>query len=184
MPRRARHDRDMIDDRRLRTLAATQRSLVTVDQARDLGYDRPQRHRLFDGRRWARVTPRVARLSAPWTASNNDALIAVLDAGSGGALGGFSAGAWWGIPGNQLEPFHVVRLRDRSNTPVARPTIATSRCCCPATTSSSSTASQRQVPARALFDVAGTQRRGARAALVRRADGANGGQRVVAHAPR
>ena len=72
----------MIDDRRLRTLAATQRSLVTVDQARDLGYDEAPAPAPVRRRRWERVTPRVARLVGSADTIEQRALIAVLDAGT------------------------------------------------------------------------------------------------------
>ena len=151
---------DVIDDTRLRMLAATQRSLVTVAQADALGHDKYQRHLLFDGRRWARATNRVARLVGSADTIEQRALIAVLDAGAGGALAGASAAAWWGIPGNTLEPFHVVRARDRSTTPARgdqrhEPTLL------PDHHIVDLDGIPTQVPARALFDIAGTQRRGA-----------------------
>ncbi|MET0903162.1 MAG: hypothetical protein ABWZ52_07975 [Acidimicrobiales bacterium] len=150
----------MIDDARLRWLAATQRGLVTVEQAAELGFGQRQRDRLVDGCRWQRATPRVLRLTGSTDTVEQRALIAVLDAGRGGALAASSAAAWWGIPGNRLEPFHVVRWRNRSDTdsqadarhePTALPPhhIVTLE------------GIPTQVPARALFDIAGTRRRGA-----------------------
>lgn len=150
----------MIDDRRLRVLAATQRGLVTVGQARDLGFDRHQRQRLFDGWRWERATHRVARLVGSADTVEQRALIAVLDAGTAGALSGASAAAWWGIPGNQLEPFQVVRRRDRSNTP-ARGDQRHEPVLLPEHHVVLLDGIPTQVPARALFDIAGTRRRGA-----------------------
>jgi len=155
-----RHHRAMIDDRRLRMLAARQHSVVTISQARDLGYAEAQRRRLFDGERWERVKPRVARLVGSTNSIEQRALIAVLDAGGGGALEGTSAAAWWGIPGNQLEPFHVVRLRDRSDTP-PRGDWRHEPVLLPDNHVVVLDGIPTQVPARALFDVAGTQRRGA-----------------------
>jgi hypothetical protein len=150
----------VIDDRRLRDLAATQRSLATVDQARELGYDRHQRQRLLDGRRWERITPRVVRLVGSPDTVEQRALAAVLDVGLGGALGGASAAAWWGIPGNQLTPLNVVRVRDRSNTP-RREDQRHEPVLLPAHHVIVLDGIPTQVPARALFDVAGTQRQGA-----------------------
>jgi hypothetical protein len=149
----------MIDDLPLRALAATQRSLVTVDQARALGFNRTQRARLFDARRWERVTPRVLRLVGAAITAEQRALAAVLDAGLGSAIGGASAAAWWGIPGNRLEPLHIVRARDRSRTPQRgdlrhQPTLL------PEHHTVVLEGIPTQVPARALFDIAGTQRRG------------------------
>lgn len=130
-----------------------------MDQARELGFGRHQRARLFDGRRWERITPRVLRLvGAPVTAEQR-ALAAVLDAGLGAALGGASAAAWWGIPGNRLEPLHVVRVRDRSSTPKRgderhQPTLL------PEHHIVVLEGIRTLVPTRALFDIAGSQRRG------------------------
>ncbi len=150
----------MIDDTALRMLAATQRGLVTVDQARELGFTEGQRSRLIDSRRWERVTPRVARLVGTPTGPEQTALAAVLDAGTGAALGGSSAAAWWRIPGNQLEPLQVVRVRDRSNTP-GRADQRHEPLLLPAHHVVTLDGIPTQVPARALFDIAGTRRRGA-----------------------
>lgn len=150
----------MIDDLSLRALAATQRGLVTIAQARDLGFSPDRRRRLADGRRWERVTPRVLRLVGASETIDQRALIAVLDAGNGAALSGPSAAAWWGIPGNQIEPIHVVRFRDRSTTPPRgdrrhEPTVA------PTDHALVLDGIPTQVPSRALFDIAGMRRRGA-----------------------
>lgn len=150
----------MIDDHALRILAATQRSLVTVDQAIELGYDRHQRQRLIDSRRWERLTPRVIRLVGSVLSVEQTALAAVLDAGTGAALSGSSAAAWWKIPGNRIEPIEVVRQRNRSGTVGSQdrrhePTLLLSHHVVVLD------GIPTQVPARALFDVAGTKRRGA-----------------------
>ena len=150
----------MIDDTRLRALAAGQHGLVTIEQAAQLGYERNQRRRLIDGRRWERVTPRVARLVGATRSTEQHVLEAVLDAGRGGALSGASAAARWGIPGNQLEPLHVVRVRDRSATP-ARSDLRHAPTLLPDEHVIVLEGIPTQVPARALFDIAGTQRRGA-----------------------
>jgi len=151
----------MIDDTALRALAETQRSLVTVSQARHLGYSSRQIHRLTDERRWHRATNRVLRLVGSFETTGQRALTAVLDAGGGAALGGPSAAAWWGIPGNELEPFHIVRRRDHSNTPGRgdqrhEPTFL------PASHVVGLDGIPTLVPARALFAIAGSQRRGAK----------------------
>ena len=143
----------MIDDASLRALAATQRGLVTIAQARDLGLSLAQRHRLFDGQRWERATPRVVRLVGSTESVEQRGLVAVLDAGTGGALSGASAAAWWDIPGNELEPFHVVRDRDRSGTPRRgdrrhEPTLL------PTHHTVVLDGIRTEVPARALFDIA------------------------------
>src|SRR3546814_9194068 len=110
----------MIDDRALKDLAAEQHALVTSAQAADLGFSGGQRMRLSDGLRWERATPRVLRLVGSPPTDGQRAMLAVLDAGPGSALSGASAGAWWGIPGNLLKPWHVVRQRDQTNRPFVR----------------------------------------------------------------
>ena len=149
----------MIDDRPLRRLAATQRGLVTVTQAIGLGYDRPRRRRLIDGRRWERVTARVVRLVGAEQSPAQHCLLAILDAGGGAALSGASAAAWWNIPGNQLEPIHVARWRDRSATAHRSDERHAPRLL-PDHHVVTLDGIPVQVPARALFDIAGTRRRG------------------------
>ena len=150
----------MIDDGPLRRLARTQHGLVSVRQAIALGMDRSRRQRLADGRRWERVTPRVLRLVGAEEGPAQRCLVAILDAGGGAALGGSSAAAWWNIPGNQLEPLHVVRWRGRSGTPGRQdrrhvPTLL------PDEHVVVLDGIPVQVPARAIFDIAGSRRRGA-----------------------
>ena len=150
-----------IDDTPLRALAAAQRGLVTLAQARALGFTPGQTHRLADGRRWCRATHRVLRLVGAPETTEQRALIAVLDAGLGGALDGASAAAWWGIPGNRMEPFEVTRLRDRSTTPSRgdqrrEPTLL------PQHHIVELDGIPTVVPARALFTIAGSKRGGAK----------------------
>lgn len=149
----------MIDDLPLRVLASDQHGLVSVEQAAGLGFDKDRRHRLVDRRRWERVLPRVIGLVGVPASPARTALAGVLAAGHNAALHSSSAGAWWGIPGNLLQPLDIVRDRGRSGAqPPARchepklllphhvvrlegvPTV---------------------VPARALFEIAGQRRRGA-----------------------
>ena len=150
----------MINDRVLRELAAKQHCLISIDQASDLGFDRRQRHLLIDGLRWERVSPRVARLVGSPASVGQRAMAAVLAAGVGGALSGSSAAAWWGIPGNQLEPLHVVRLRGHSDRPAPGASAHEPTLLLPEHVVMLD-GIPVQVPARALFDVAGSRRRGA-----------------------
>ena len=129
-------------------------------QARELGLGQGQRDRLCDGRRWQRLTPRVLRLHGSTESVEQRAMLAVLDAGFGGALAGSSAAAWWGIPGNRLEPIHVVRTRGRSATP-SRADARHQPVLLPDHHVVKLDGIDTQVPARALFDIAGTRRRGA-----------------------
>ena len=87
-------------------------------------------------------------------------MLAVLDAGFGGALAGTSAAAWWGIPGNRLEPIQVVRTRGRSATPARADARHQPMILLPHHVVVLD-GIPTQVPARALFDIAGTRRRGA-----------------------
>ncbi|MGK2948669.1 MAG: hypothetical protein ACSLFP_08855 [Acidimicrobiales bacterium] len=87
-------------------------------------------------------------------------MLAVLDAGPGAALRGASAAAWWGIPGNQLRPIKVARTRGKVNHPPATGTVH-DPCLLPEHHVVVLEQVPTVVPARALFDVAGTIRRGA-----------------------
>ncbi|HEY9555714.1 MAG TPA: DUF559 domain-containing protein [Acidimicrobiales bacterium] len=151
----------MIDDRALKDLAAEQHALVTSAQAADLGFSGGQRMRLSDGLRWERATPRVLRLVGSPPTDGQRAMLAVLDAGPGSALSGASAGAWWGIPGNLLKPWHVVRQRDQTNRPFVRKGQAHEPTLFDPDQIVELDGVPVVVPARALFDVAGTMRRGA-----------------------
>jgi hypothetical protein len=151
----------MIDDTPMRAIAATQRGLVSIRQANEVGIDRRRRERLVDGQRWEQLTRNVLGLVGTPDTPDRRALVAVLDAGAGAALSGSSAAAWWDIPGNRLEPLHVSRPRDRSTTagPHDRrhePTLL------PAHHVVQLDGMPVVVPARALFDVAGSRRQGAK----------------------
>ena len=150
----------MIDEDPLRERAANQHGLVTVGQMRGLGYSARQRHDLIDGRRWERVTPRVIRLIGTPSTVGQRATAAVLDSGSGAALCGTSAGAWWGIPGLTVEPFEVTRDRGHSGKP-QRGDRRHDPCLLPAHHIRVLEDVPVVTPARALFDIAGTKRRGA-----------------------
>src|SRR3546814_15553054 len=88
-------------------------------------------------------------------------MLAVLDAGPGSALSGASAGAWWGIPGNLLKPWHVVRQRDQTNRPFVRKGQAHEPTLFDPDQIVELDGVPVLAPARALLDVAGTMRRGA-----------------------
>jgi hypothetical protein len=150
----------MLDDGPARERAAAQHGLVSTSDLVELGYGDDQRRRLIDGRRWERVAPRVLRLvGAPDTTAQR-AMRACLGAGAGGALAGRSSGAWWGIAGNVLEPFEVERFRGHAG----RSTRGPGRhepCLLPAHHVRVLDGVPVVVPARALFEIAGSRRRGA-----------------------
>ncbi|HJR25963.1 MAG TPA: hypothetical protein VJ804_10845 [Acidimicrobiales bacterium] len=150
----------MIDDLPLRTLASAQHGIVSIEQAVRLGYGRHARHALIDGRRWERIGPRVIGLVGAPPSQGRTASIAVLSAGRGAALCGPSAAAWWGIPGNLLEPLHVVRDRDGSTRAPVDAAAHEPKLLPPHHVVVLDSV-RTVVPARALFDVAGRRRRGA-----------------------
>ena len=150
----------MIDDRPLRALAERQHGLVAIQQARQLSFTANQRSRLADGRRWERAGPRVLRLVGTISTDHQAAMLAVLDAGGRAALSGASAAAWWGIPGNLLRPVQVARVRDQTSRP-SRHGVNHEPVLLPAEHIVVLDGVPTVVPARALFDVAGTRRRGA-----------------------
>jgi very-short-patch-repair endonuclease len=152
----------MIDDHALRALAESQRSLVTVSQARALRFSPDQIQALADGRRWSRLTHRVLRLVGSHDTPEQRALGAVLDAGCGAALGHTSAAAWWGIPGNHLEPLHIVRVRDRSRTTRRDDDQRHEPTLLPEHHVVVLDGIPTLVPARALFAIAGSRKGGAR----------------------
>ena len=150
----------MLDDRTLRDLAAGQHGLVSVQQSVDLGWSDAHRRRLVDGHRWERVTPRVLGLVGTPVTMARRAMAAVLDGGEGAALDGRSACAWWGIPGNVADPFLVVTDRGHVNRP-RREATRREPVLLPAHHVVVLDGVPTVVPARALFTVAGSQRRGA-----------------------
>ena len=149
----------MIDDLALRQIAATQHGLVTVRQADSVDIGERRRAQLVDGRRWERITPRVLRLVGSTETTAQRLMAEVLDAGAGAALRAYTACAWWGVPGTVLDPIDVSRARghaqktrgDHRHDPLLLPPHHVR------TLDGVPTVT----PARALFDVAGTQRRGA-----------------------
>jgi very-short-patch-repair endonuclease len=150
----------MLDDTSARLRAARQHGLLSVRDLADLGFDVKARGHLVDGRRWERIAPRVVRLVGARETTAQRAMRAVLEAGTGGALAGRSAAAWWGISGNSLEPFEVVRDRGHAGR-AARGSGRHEPCLLPADHVRILDDIPLVVPARALFEIAGTRRRGA-----------------------
>jgi very-short-patch-repair endonuclease len=150
----------VIDESAARALAAGQHGLLSICDLARLGFGPEERRRLIDGRRWARVAPRVVRLVGTPETTHQKAMLAVLRAGAGGALSARSAGAWWGMAGNVLEPFEVERYRGHAG----RSTRGQGRhepCLLPEHHVRVLEGIPVVVPARALFEIAGTRRRGA-----------------------
>jgi very-short-patch-repair endonuclease len=150
----------VIDDSALKALAAAQHGLVSVGQMVELGYARHQRLRLVEGARWERLTPRVVRLVGAPATTHQRAMSSVLDGGYRAALVSRSALAFWGITSMRLEPFEIGRERGRSGLP-HRGGLRHDPCLLPEHHIRVLEGIRLATPARALFDVAGTQRRGA-----------------------
>jgi very-short-patch-repair endonuclease len=151
----------VLDDHRLRLLAAQQHGLVTIEQTVEHGWSSQGRWQLGDGRRWERVKPRVLRLVGTPATVSQRLLAEVLDAGPGAALAEATASAWWKIPGNLLDPIQVVSSRGHVNRP-ARGSSRHEPVLLPAHHTVVLEGIPVEVPARALFDVAGSRRGGAK----------------------
>jgi hypothetical protein len=150
----------MIDDGALRSLAEEQHGLVSTAQATALGFGPGQRSRLADGRRWERVGPRVLRLVGSTPSDGQEAMGAVLDAGDHAALSRESAAAWWRIPGNLLQPLHVARHRDQTCRP-SRRGVNHEPVLLPHDHVVVLEGVPTVIPERAIFEIAGSRRRGA-----------------------
>lgn len=101
----------------LMKLSAAQHGAVSVPQLRSGGLTYHQIDHLVRSGQWARSTPIVlVRVGSPVTDAR-EAVEAVLDTGLDAALSHWPGGAWWGVPGFRLRPFHVTRARKRSDTP-------------------------------------------------------------------
>lgn len=101
-------------DAALRQIAEAQFGLVRRDQARAVGLTPSTLRRLL-ARGWVRENAQTLRVvGAPRTPPQR-ALARVWSHGAGAALSHRSAAAWWELPGFDLEPIHVVRLRDATS---------------------------------------------------------------------
>lgn len=102
---------------RIRQISRAQHGLVLRTQLPGIGLTRSGTRNLVDRRVLVVVTPKILRLGGAPVTERQRTLAAVLDAGTAGCLSHDSAAALYGLTGFQLEPFHVWRLRDRSNNP-------------------------------------------------------------------
>jgi very-short-patch-repair endonuclease len=96
----------------LRALAESQHGTVSWEQARGLGFSRAGLHRRRNRGEWVDATPRVLLLHGAPASAQQDAMIAVLDAGPGAFLSHHSAAGLWSLPGFRLSDLHVTRPRD------------------------------------------------------------------------
>ena len=104
-------------DESVAALAETQAGAIRRDQVRNLGATKGAlRHRLARGS-LIRVTSKVLRIRGTPATEEHRAWVAILDAGCTAVLSHHSAAAWWGLPGFELEPFHVARPRREPRRP-------------------------------------------------------------------
>lgn len=100
-------------------LAERQHGVIARHQADRLGLPRAAWRRRMRGVDWELLTPRVARRRGSVDDAAQRAHAGVLDAGPGAYLSHASGVAWWGPPGYDLEPVHVVNARRVVRTSLA-----------------------------------------------------------------
>jgi very-short-patch-repair endonuclease len=99
------------------SLAEQQHGAVGTRQLRRRGAsDAEIKHLTLSGQ-WERPAPLTLRRIGSPTTLQQKVSIAVLDAGQRAGLSHHSDGAWFGLDGFRLRPFHVTRLRDATSTP-------------------------------------------------------------------
>lgn len=150
----------MIDDFEIRQLAASQHGVVSWEQLYGAGLKRNARYALVDGRRWEELPGGVVRLvGAPDTQSQRLSR-EVLAGGPGAALAGSTAAAHWGVRGAVLEPIQTARVRghvDRAGDGVRHDPLLL-----PESHVLVLDGIPVVTPARALFDIAGSEVGGAK----------------------
>lgn len=114
-------------DQRIRSLAESQHSLITTDQAIALGATYSGlRTRTRDGG-LRRVAPRVLAIGGATTSETMLLHATLLAAGGRAAVAHSSAAALWRFPGFVLRPFQVARLRDNTFPPSTLGRVHTTR---------------------------------------------------------
>jgi len=101
----------MPTDELLRTIAEHQHGLVRRDQARSIGLSVGQIHRL-PSRGWDQANAQTLRLRGAPRTREQLALAEVWQHAEHAGLARQSAAWLWGLPGFELEPFHVLRRRN------------------------------------------------------------------------
>jgi len=97
--------------------ASRQHGALTRRQASAGGLTREAVARRVSAGELLEATPLVIRLAGAPHTSDQQLMIAVLDAGFGACICLDTAAAMFGIPGFTLQPIHVWRVRGRSNHP-------------------------------------------------------------------
>jgi hypothetical protein len=95
----------------IRTLAASQHGVASIDQIVLLGATRSAIRSCCGSGEFELATPRVLRACGAPATDRQGAMLAVLDAGPGAVLSCQSTMAMWEAPGFQLAPFHVTHPR-------------------------------------------------------------------------
>ena len=149
----------MASDLWLRRIAERQHGLCAVEQALEHLAHLELRH-LVDDARWSRLSQRVLRLVGSPATREQELMAAVLDVGIGGALSHSHALMHWHVQPHLPGRPHVTRTRDRSNRP-GRVAIVHEPLLLPEHHVVRLDDIPVVLPARALVEVAGMQRRGA-----------------------
>ncbi len=141
-------------DRRLRTLAEGQHSVVSWRQARAMGAPRKALARRSISPDWEAVSPRVLRLRGSVRTFEQRCVAAALDAGTRAALSHKSAARLWRLPGFVDGEIHVSRPRGGTRQPTVLGALHEPRAL-PASHLTVRDAVAVTTVARTIFDLAG-----------------------------
>ncbi|HEY3144195.1 MAG TPA: hypothetical protein VGJ86_23900, partial [Acidimicrobiales bacterium] len=136
-----------------------QHGLITAEQLATAGITNAEIEWCQDSDRLAKLSPQVLRLLGAPPSEAQRVLAAVLDAGPDAALSHSAALAWWGIPGFTLDELHVTRARGPGRCRSHLATHVHELARFPPHHVRVLDGIPVTVPARALFDFAGTQAR-------------------------
>jgi hypothetical protein len=136
------------------SLAARQHGVFTTAQAVGAGVSRRDLYRWRDGGQIDQAAPGVWLVRGAPDTPERSAITAVLSRGAGAALARSSAAWFWGIPGHQLEPLHVLRPRTDQAGNIGSHHTSRSLDSCDLTVRRSVVLT---TPLRTLFDLAGRQ---------------------------
>ncbi len=92
-------------------LAATQHGLVLASQVRMLGFNKEALRHLVRCGRLIQLSARVLLVPGAPASPQRRVMAAVLEASPGAFACGTTAAALWGLPGFDLRPIHLVRMR-------------------------------------------------------------------------
>jgi very-short-patch-repair endonuclease len=153
-------------EKRLLALASRQHGLVSLDQARTLGFSSSAVSRRLDTGTWKRVLPRTFCIAGSAASLEQRALAAVLWAGEGAVASHGTACALWGLARPVSGTVHVTTGRELGHPPAG--IRAHKSAFAPGETGSLRRVSVTS-PSRTLLDVAGERSHDALLPLVERA---------------